>query len=355
MRKIFLALWIGLLPVTLHAAGPWRTFTDIKGRKIEGRVLDLGSDFVLVEIKRNGHQVTIPFDQFEEEELDTITSYQDVPSKPGESATTPSADEAPPEGDPKRGKLYPLTRDEIRSGIREIMKRPAGEGIGKDLQTATNTLNVYRFLCGVPSDVKADAGFSKSATDAAMACQKNGGLSHSIGHSTECCNLSSMGNFVASVSQYIEDGGANNRERRGHREWCLNPPMGKVGFGSAGGSYSAMWCMDKSGKSAKGIWTYPRRGLFPLEYMHGNAWSLYGVNRPGSPSDLKIEIHKLSRRPDRPFNSTEEIPGREIPVNPVSCGMSAINFEPATPAKRGIYWVRVKGRGVSEGWLVELY
>jgi hypothetical protein len=44
-----------------------------------------------------------------------------------------------------------------------------------------------------------------------------------------------------------------------------------------------------------------------------------------------------------------------IQVNHVSTGMNAINFEPETPDKRGVYWVRVTGDGVSEGYLVELY
>jgi hypothetical protein len=60
-----------------------------------------------------------------------------------------------------------------------------------------------------------------------------------------------VGKQVDCVSQFMEDGGANNRDERGHRAWCLNARMGKVGFGSGGGSYSAMWCMDGSGKPTR--------------------------------------------------------------------------------------------------------
>jgi hypothetical protein len=161
--------------------------------------------------------------------------------------------------------------------------------------------------------------------------------------------------MIASVSQYIDDSGDNNREARGHRAWCLNPPMEKVGFGESG-NYSAMWCMDSGGKSLRGSWSYPGKGLFPLDYMHGNAWSLYGAGVPDSADKVKVQIFKLSKRPDKPFSASADIPGREVAVKHVSkASMNGINFEPEDPATRGIYWVVVKGGGISESYLVELY
>ena len=203
--------------------------------------------------------------------------------------------------------------------------------------------------------MESHAGYSKNAENAALACQKHGGLSHTIGSSTDRCNLSTVGNMANSVRNYIEDSGANNRLARGHRAWCLNPPMGKVGFGAGDGKYSAMWCMDQSGDSVRGSWSYPGMGLFPLEYMHGNAWSLYGAGQPNSPDQVKMEIHRLFKRADKPFAATAEIPGRPIKVLHVSTAMNGINFEPEEPAKRGIYWVSVRGGGVRESYLVELY
>ena len=164
-----------------------------------------------------------------------------------------------------------------------------------------------------------------------------------------------MGDIVASVAQYIADSGDNNRDVRGHRAWCLNPPMGKVGFGSGGDSFSAMWCMDGSGKSITGTWAYPGKGLFPSEYMHGNAWTLFGAGHLGPADKVRIELFKLQKRPEQAFPAGAEIPGRAIKVNHVSSGMNAINFEPEEPNKRGVYWVRASGNGQSEGYLVELY
>jgi len=63
----------------------------------------------------------------------------------------------------------------------------------------------------------------------------------------------------------------------------------------------------------------------------------------------------LPKRPERSLPATGEISGHSLKINHVSLGMNAINFEPEEPAKRGIYWVRINGGGIHEGYLVELY
>jgi len=354
-----------------QAANEWHTFTSTDGRKTEARILSVESTFALVELKANGRHVPVNFRTLTNADQEFLKNYRTgsgaTPSKGATPEPTPgttpdkvpadaAADDTTPGGEPTARHLYPRTRKEIQDGIREIEKRPRPPGLSKQVAEATNKLNIYRFLCGVPANVKGDPECSAAAEDAALACKKNGELSHALGHSTGDCNISHMGNVVASVSQYIEDSGSSNRDVRGHRGWCLNPPMGKVGFGSGGDSYSAMWCMDSSGKSIRGTWAYPGKGLFPLEYVHGSAWSLYGAGNPGSVDKLKVEMFKLSKRPDGQLPSSGEIPGHEIKINHVSLGMNnAINFEPAEPAKHGIYWVRVKGPGIHEGYVVELY
>lgn len=353
--KFLLLCGLILLPTSVRSADAWRTFTDVKGRKIEAKVIRVESDFVLVELKANGKQLPIDFENLSEEDVEYLNDYDDSPSNAETSDPSEPAADGSPEGEPKAGRLYPKTKEEIRAGIREIQKQEKPEGVSKDVHEATIQLNIYRFLCGVPHDVVADPEFSKNAEDAALACKKHGSLSHGIGHSTDKCNLSTIGSVKASVAQYIEDSGENNRDARGHREWCLNSAMGKVGFGSGGDSYSAMWCMDGSGKRIRGIWTYPGRGLFPLEYMHGNAWSLYGAGKPDSADKLKVEVFRLSKRPENTLPQHGEIDGRVIKVNHVSLGMGGINFEPEEPAKRGVYWVRVNGGGINEGYLVELF
>jgi hypothetical protein len=338
-----------LIPVLGTAADEWRTFTDLDGRAMVAKVLRVESDSVVVELKANGHQVPIDFEKLSAADVVFLKQHKEVTTSARPDAAT---DDALPAGEAEAGRLYPRTRKEIEAGIREIAKRAKPKDLSKEVHEATKRLNIYRFLCGLPSEVEGNAEFSKNAEDAALACKALGSLSHSIGHSTDRCNLSSVGNVVASVSQFIEDSGDNNRDARGHRAWCLNPSMGKVGFGSGGDRFSAMWCMDGSGKSIRGTWAYPGKGLFPLEYLHGNAWSLYGAGPADKP---KVEIFRLQKRPERAFPASGDIPGREIKVNRVSRGMNAINFEPEEPAKRGVYWVRVSGSGMHEGYLVELY
>ncbi len=338
------------------------------------KILKVEAEQVILELKTNGEHVTIAMDKLSAGDAVYVLQHSGAegtlpltrppvwppprlpvrpPSPAGTEPLTIPAAPAAAASASAAGQIYPRTRKEIEAGIKEITKRPRPPELSADVHEATKQLNIYRFLCGLSCDVKGDVECSKNATDAAMACRQAGTVSHDLGHSTDRCNLSTMGNAVASVAQFMEDGGGNNRDGRGHRAWCLNPPMGKVGFGSASKSFSAMWCMDESGTSAQGTWAYPGKGLFPVQYVHGSAWSFYGVDSATIP---KVEVFRLSKRPEEPLPPTGDIAGHEIKVLHVSRAMmNGFNFEPADPAKRGIYWVRITSESLHEGYLVELY
>mgnify|MGYP006165514497 FL=1 len=182
---------------------------------------------------------------------------------------------------------------EIRAKIKEINAREVPDGVSKGAQDAVNLLNVYRFLSRVPYDVKADKGMNAAATDAAKICAEKGKLSHDFGHSTDKCNLAmNSGNMSmeSSVMQYIQDSGANNRERRGHRRWCLNHKMSKTGFGIEG-AYSAMYLIDQSDRGIRKDYSYPGHGFDAKKYLHGNGWSYHIVNGP-APSDCVVQVWK---------------------------------------------------------------
>lgn len=342
-----------LLSSAAHGAETWRTFTDKGGRTMVASVVKVEDTYTVLKLKATGREVTIGFDKLSDEDVDFLNNFE-----PGAAPeeTGKAKEDTSPEEEPELGRLYPRTKEEIRKTIREIKGRPKSEGISREVHEATTELNIYRYLCGVPYEVEANEKMSEDAEDAAKACEKNGGLSHDLGHSTDKCNLAGGSGMVKSVSQYIEDSGDNNRERRGHRAWCLNPPMDKVGFGETSKGYSAMWCMESGGKTIRETWAYPGKGLFPLDYMHGNAWSIYGLDVPESLDKVEVRVFKLSSRPEKPFSASADIPGREIPVNFKSKAMmKGINFEPEDPAKRGIYWVTIRGGGLSESYLVELF
>lgn len=335
----------------LHGAETWRTFTDIRDRKIIAKIINVGHDFVVLELKANGQQHAIKFDSLSEEDVEFLQNYDpDADAEPAK----PDAEQAEVEANKR---LYPRTKEEIRAGIRAIKATDAPEGISPKIHDAVKALNTFRFLSGVPYDVQGDATFSAHATDAALACKKNGGLSHDLGHSTDKCNLTSDGNMENSVRGYMEDSGENNRERRGHRSWCLNPAMGKVGFGTAGDSYSAMWCMDGSGKGkTPEFWAYPGQGFYPQEFILGNAWSCYFQENIDDLDKVNVEVFRLTKRPEKALPMHGLIDGHIVPILHKSAApRSGINFEPEEPTRKGIYWVRITGGGARYGYVVEIF
>jgi hypothetical protein len=78
------------------------------------------------------------------------------------------------------------------------------------------------------------------------------------------------------VDSFVDDSDEANVDRLGHRRWCLNPMMGKVGFGRSG-KFAAMWAFDQSAANVPDFdfVCYPARGYMPLEYFSPQeAWSV---------------------------------------------------------------------------------
>ncbi len=349
----------------------WQT---VRGKNIEGSFLKVEGENVIIKKKNSTDKVSIP----KEELMPPDVIYLENLEKKSKAPATPSPDKPSPAsgggssttsgspqgsdgddevaGEPTKGRLYPRTKDEIRSGLRAIYQREKPKSLAnKEVHEAICRLNAYRFLSGLYDEVGTEPRMVEGADDASKACAKAGTISHSLGHSTDKCNLA-MGHhdMASTVDGYMDDGGDNNRERRGHRRWCLNPPMGNAGFGRDG-IFSAMWCMDGSGKKTREGWGYPGRGLYPLEYVKGNAWSYYSTS--SLPQDTKVQIWKLLSRPTQTIPFGEEPKGREIAVDYSFVYDNTINFEPdpKIKGKRGIYWVRIHGKGVREQYLTELF
>jgi len=203
-----------------------------------------------------------------------------------------------------------------------------------------------------------DKKLNANCEEAANICKKNGKLSHDFGHFTDKSNLTTVGDMVDSVRRYIDDSGDNNREKRGHRKWCLNPPMKKTGFGSGGSSYSAMWAMDGShdGSRVK-TWSYPGEGYFPRDYMHGTGWSFYQKGKVPPKDKIEISIFKLHKAPTKKIPFSKDPEGKDIGVKYIAAYDNTINFEPKdfTAGDRGIYWVRITGGGMREAYVVEFF
>ncbi|MBK8172760.1 MAG: hypothetical protein IPK60_20815, partial [Sandaracinaceae bacterium] len=105
---------------------------------------------------------------------------------------------------------------------------------------------------------------------------------------------------------YMDDSDPSNIDRIGHRRWCLNPTMGATGFG-ASGRWTAMWAIDSSGPSPKGLEAvfYPARGFVPVDlFGPRHAWSIQFLSgaAPRDVSAFNVVVHRL----DEHFQATGE-------------------------------------------------
>lgn len=210
---------------------------------------------------------------------------------------------------------YPRTVAALSAELLEAgrpAEADASDPIGAKRQQALARLKAYRALCGVPwRDLELDAGLNDLCDAASEVIGANGQLSHEpprpagfdeerYRQGFEGASNSNIGTggVLRSVDAYMDDSDPSNIDRVGHRRWCLNPPMGKTGFGESDGSWTAMWSTDSSGKGARGLDAvlYPPPGHVPTD-MFGprHAWSIHPLNgkMPSKDEDLVVRIHRL--------------------------------------------------------------
>ncbi len=269
-----------------------------------------------------------------------------------------------PIGDKVSKKLYPVTNTkDIDSQLAKILKNK-DRGTPADQQDAINKLNAFRYLCGVSPDVVYDKEYAEQAAKAAAACRKNGSLSHDLGDFTDVCNLhsGSFGKMGDTVADYMRDPGDNNRERRGHRMWCLHPQLGKSGFGQAE-SFHAMRVTDLSAKKpVQTAYSYPGRGYFPVAYLDGDGWSYYAPSGVDLGSEVTVEMWRLN-------NSLKTKPAKSklgksnaVPIKASFPNGSFVVFEPDYDKMKkkkdklsGTYWIRIKAGKFTDEYVVDLY
>lgn len=374
VRSIGLAVTAAVMVSSVDAAVEFMRLKDSKGRELYAKIVEVKGDKIVVERQKDRRKFELAYSQLSEisqmRVIDEVTeefSKADAErlsngGKLPDGFVPPPGEEIDGEGEAVDDtglyrRFYPQTRDEIKETLKEIRGRKAPAGIGSGEFAAVTELNVFRFLCGVDYDAKATKTLNANALAASNACAAAGTIDHGLGSHTDKCNLSmGVGSMAATVRQYINDAGGNNREKRGHRMWCLHPKLDKTGFGK-NGAYSAMWVMSSGGKDSRRSHAYPGKGFFPKEMVLGNAWSLYLKQGAPAKGELKVELYKLKDRPTKQFKWKEKIPGKEIKVQYVSTSGHWINFEPSSGPLNtsGIYFVRITGGGVKEQYLTELY
>lgn len=225
------------------------------------------------------------------------------------------------------------TPEEIRSYIKnyggDINKAPAyadapvtvapyaaGALSDETQQNALAVLNGVRYIAGIPYNVTLDDTYISKVQAGALINYLNKKLAHSperpAGMDDDLYQLGCSGTGSSNieggsgtsgrplgksiVSGWMGDGDASNIDRVGHRRWCLNPSMGKTGFGSVWGSngcYSAMYSFDRSNSSpGVSVVAWPAQNM-PTEYFAVNSpWS---ISRPTAfDSGTTVKLTRIS-------------------------------------------------------------
>ena len=171
-------------------------------------------------------------------------------------------------------------------------KSPYYEGALSDstLKKALATLNNMRYIAGLNYNVTLDSTYTAQCQAGAYVNYINNEMSHDprkpSGMSSALYNKGYAGcsnsNIAwtdstlndAIINLWMEDGDPSNIQEVGHRAWCLNPTMGKTGFGVAG-DQMCMYALDTSYNSTIKNVAWPAQNM-PVEYFGNNApWSLF--------------------------------------------------------------------------------
>jgi hypothetical protein len=214
----------------------------------------------------------------------------------------------------QNGKLvHPKSLEEIRTTLNDVLAAPAEKPAGAlaaERAAALRRLQAYRYLVDLPYDnLRLDDDLNEAAQAAAKICEKLRRLDHAPknpGWPKEEFDLAFKGashsnlafgdrmTLPGAMTEWMDDSDPVNVDRLGHRRWCMNPVMKKVGFGRAG-IYMAMWAFDKSQPKVPDyrFVSYPARGLMPLEYFRSvSAWHVSlnpkKFRKPGKSLEPKI-------------------------------------------------------------------
>lgn len=190
-------------------------------------------------------------------------------------------------------------------------KSPYYEGALSDatLKKALATLNNVRYIAGLNYNVTLDSTYTAQCQAGAYVDyliddlthdpRKPSGMSDALykkGYAG--CSSSNMAwaykgtlNY-AILELWMEDSDSSNIYNVGHRAWCLNPTMGKTGFGAVE-NYLSMYALDTSNNSTVKNIAWPAQNM-PVEYFGKDyAWSLF-TRQEESESNVKITLKRKS-------------------------------------------------------------
>ena len=189
-------------------------------------------------------------------------------------------------------------------------KSPYYEGALSDatLKKALATLNNVRYIAGLNYNVTLDSTYTAQCQAGAYVNyliddlthdpRKPSGMSDALykkGYAGCSSSNIAMGSSTLNsciLYSWMEDSDSSNIRYVGHRGWCLNPTMGKTGFGVAG-IYMSMYALDMSNNSSIKNVAWPAQTM-PVEYFDKDyAWSLFtGQNE--TESRVKVTLKRKS-------------------------------------------------------------
>lgn len=172
---------------------------------------------------------------------------------------------------------------------------------------ALNTLNWIRYIAGIQSDVKLDSDYGQKCQAGSLVMALNKSLSHyptkpegldqslfDLGYAgTSNSNIASglYSRPASSIIAYMSDSDTYNLASLGHRQWCLNPMMGKTGFGYAS-QYSCMYSTDMSNTSTPDYEAimWPANNTPTCIFARDDAWSFSASWIDASDTTLSVEL-----------------------------------------------------------------
>ena len=176
------------------------------------------------------------------------------------------------------------------------------------LNSGIAMLNNIRYIAGLNYDVTLDDGFNEECQAGALINKINGSISHYPQQPSDMsdemyqlaykgCNESNIAWGFSTLNKcivfgWMSDEDEGNISSVGHRAWCLNPTMGKTGFGVVDNYYN-MHSFDGSHTSSVKNISWPAQNM-PVEYFDKNMpWSVF-TGSSETASDVKVTLTRQS-------------------------------------------------------------
>lgn len=224
-----------------------------------------------------------------------------------------------------------LTFDRPLTEIRAALARFAKEG-KDETEKALARLKAFRYLTNVPfDDIVLDAEYVRCAVLGSKLNKELGRLEHfpkNPGWPEDEFKLAfralSAGNLgfgnstlSSAVDGWMDDSDKFNIKHLGHRRWCLDPMMVKVGFGRTG-LFSVMHCQDRSRSKPPpfDFVAFPPEGPVPAGFFRPSyAWSLsvnparFDVNKKATPAVYPLDaMGRKEKALDLEYTNFDDLP-----------------------------------------------